>query len=250
MSARNSAAIGSPVLLAVAIILLSSGETSPATPITNTTAAATVAEPSPQVRESPSPSIEVEGASASQTDRLTLALARFTEAGLELPNLKVIFSTDAAACKEHHGLFSTAFDPWRISICSPLDFVYEHELAHAWEHAMLNDQLRRQFMDLRGSTVWSGKDTPWNQRGQEDLAFVIQQGLSGLPLPRTLSGEAVSRVKAFELLTGRPAPRLTEWIEASETPCDERPTILSRSIPDAAGQVCSTASDSGVYARR
>jgi hypothetical protein len=249
MSARNSAAIGSPVLLAVAIILLSSGEqTNPATPITTTTA--TVAEPSPQVRESRPPSIEVEGASASQTDRLTLALARFKEAGLELPNLKVIFATDAAACKEHHGLFSTAFDPWRISMCSPLDFVYEHELAHAWEHAMLSDEVRRQFMDLRDITVWSGKDTPWNQRGQEDLAFVIQQGLSGLPLVRTLSGEAISRLKAFELLTGRPAPKLTEWIKARETPCDERPTILSRSIPDAAGRVCSTASDSWVYARR
>jgi hypothetical protein len=236
MSARNSSAIRSPVLLAVAILLLSSGEqTIPATPITT----AGVAESSPQVRESRPPSIRVEGASAAQTDRLTLALQRFSESGLELPNLTVIFSTDPAVCKGHDGLFSTAFDPWRISICSPLDFVYEHELAHAWEHAMLSDRLRRQFMDLRGHTVWSGKDTPWIQKGQEDLAFVIQQGLSGLPLPRTLGGEAISRLKAFELLTGRPAPRVTEWIETSEIPCDERPTILSRSIPDAAGRVCS-----------
>jgi hypothetical protein len=113
-----------------------------------------------------------------------------------------------------------------------VDFVYEHELAHAWEAGSMTNELRSAFMDLRGYTDWSGSDMPGNERGIEGVAFVIQQGLAGLPLPPALGTEAISRLEAFELLTGQPAPRLVEWVEATEIPRDERPTALSRALPD------------------
>ncbi len=73
----------------------------------------------------------------------------------------------------------------------------------------MTDDARARFMELRGYTVWSDHEVPWNQRGVEDAAFVIQQGLGGLPLPPVLSDELVSRLDAFQLLTGFPDPRLT-----------------------------------------
>ena len=44
------------------------------------------------------------------------------------------------------GLFESALQPWRITICSEASFLYEHELAHAWEHANLTDAKRMAFM--------------------------------------------------------------------------------------------------------
>lgn len=155
-------------------------------------------------------------ASPDQWLRLQSALERFERAGLILPHLVVSFHDDREACGGHHGLFQPAFDPWLISICDDgIDAVYEHELAHAWERATLTDDVRQAFMEARGSTSWADHSTPWNQRGVEGVAFVIQQGLGGSPLPPVLSPEHRSRLNAFELLTGRPAPRLIEWTVAS-----------------------------------
>lgn len=54
---------------------------------------------------------------------------------------------------DHSGLFSSAVVPWRIDICGDVDFTYEHELAHAWEAANVDDATRRAFMSMRGVTV-------------------------------------------------------------------------------------------------
>ena len=183
--------------------------------------------------------VNVRNASPSQHSRLAAALERFALAELELPDLEVVFSDDTAACRDHLGLFLSRTTPWRILICSRVDFLYEHELAHAWEKANLSEETRQKFMELRGYRNWSDYSAAWNERGVEGAAFVIQQGLAGLPLPPVLGREAVNRLVAFELLTGRPAPRLVEWMTTSEIPCDERPTELSEGLPDASHRICS-----------
>lgn len=157
------------------------------------------------------PSVTVRIGSLAQRRRLEEALARFQSAKLLLPDLEVEFSDDEASCGGHHGLFQPGHAPWRIKICSPLDFVYEHELAHAWERANLTDDVRHEFMESRGYSTWTDLTVPWNERGIEGVAVVIQQGLAGLPLPPNLSTEQRSRLAAFSLLTGRRAPRLLEW---------------------------------------
>ncbi len=164
--------------------------------------------PSEGVAVSMAPTVTVRSATPAQRARLELALTRFRGAGLALPDLQVVFAETDAPCRGHMGLFESDAAPWRIRICSEVGAVYEHELAHAWIAAGSTDSSRDDFMELRGFTVWSDHTVPWNQRGVEGAAFVIQQGLGGLPLPPVLSDELVSRLDAFRLLTGFPDPRL------------------------------------------
>lgn len=123
--------------------------------------------------------------------------------------LEVRFPDDKEGCAGAHGRFTTSTNPRRISICpTELVTVYEHELAHAWERANLTDAQRQTFMEMRGYDVWNDKSVPWRERGMEGAAVIIQQGVNGLPLPPALSDEAMSRLAAFQLLTGFPDPRL------------------------------------------
>ena len=223
-------------LTAMVAVLLICGETVPTSAITTNGSVRGVGPGAVPV--SLTPSVTVRNASPTQLGRLAVALNRFTAVGLELPDLEIEFFIDQVDCRGHLGRFDPGTTPWRISICSAADFVYEHELAHAWERATMTDELQHAFMRLRGHTIWSDPEVPWNQRGMEGVAFVIQQGLGGLPLPRVLGSEALSRLAAFELLTGRPDPRLVEWIGAKEIACDNRPTALTRVLPDAAGNSC------------
>lgn len=160
------------------------------------------------------PGLTVGYASPSQLDRLGEAIAAFETAGLDLPDVEVEFGLDGDICGDAHGRFIASADVMRIQICSTeADWVYVHELAHAWIHTNVTDSQRRAFMELRGYTNWSDQNRPWNERGVEGAALVIQQGLTGLPLPPALSNEVVSRLEGFELLTGQVAPILVEWME-------------------------------------
>jgi hypothetical protein len=173
----------------------------------------------------PDPIISVHGGSPSELHRLNEALAHFAEAGLAIPPLQVHFVDDESLCP---GRFNRSESPWRISICvGAPDWVYEHELAHAWEAAHVNDQQREMILDLLGLETWRDRATDWSQRGVEWAAVVIQQGLNGIPLPPTLSLGARLRVESFEILTGRVAPTLVSWIARHDVPCSDRPTPLT-----------------------
>lgn len=157
---------------------------------------------------SPTPTVTVVGGSQPQQARLDQALARFAEAGLDLPDLEIGLSAGTGPCRGHMALFGSHAVPWQITICSEADFVYEHELAHAWEAANLTEDIRAEFMDFRGYETWAGPSVEWSERGIEGVAFVIQQGLLDGPLPKRLSEEQESRLAAYQLLTGTPSPRL------------------------------------------
>jgi hypothetical protein len=183
----------------------------------------------------------VHNATPEDLGRLSEAVMAFAEADLELPTVDISFHTHLEPCGEHFGLFRATSESWQIYICSSeVEFVYEHELAHAWVNANVTDAQRVAFMDLRGLKNWGDRDTPWNQRGTEWAAVVMQQGLSGLPLPPVLSNEARSRLQAFELLTGRVAPVLVNWIRERGVRCSDRPTGLSRQIADVTGRSCTS----------
>lgn len=184
------------------------------------------------------PTITTSGGTAEAHRKLEGALHKFRDAGLELPDLVVRFSVDEADCGGHRGRFRDSTTPWEISVCSDSDAVYEHELAHAWERASLTDEQREAFMELREYEVWSSADVPWNERGVEGVAFVIQQGLSNVPLSPVLSEEARSRMQAYEFLTGSPAPRLVRWLADRTVDCPDRPTVLSLDIADTTGRTC------------
>ena len=95
--------------------------------------------------------------------------------------------------------------PWRIDVCSDLDFVVPHELAHAWAAANLDDDDRARYVDARGLTNWADTRVPWEERGTEDAAFMIQQNLRAIDLD--VSSAAWSeRIRAYEVLTGMTSP--------------------------------------------
>lgn len=192
-------------------------------------------------RESPTdvPHITVRADSDDELSQLTEALTAFSEAGLDLPDLEITFFDSPEECRDAKGRFNPNTTPWRISICTmEIASIVDHELAHAWIEANVTSAERDAFLALRDLDGWLDADVPWNQRGGEWAAVVVQQGVSGLPLPPTLSDEHRLRLEGYELLSSRPAPRLVEWIAQREVSCEDRPTPLSRDLPDGSGQTC------------
>ncbi|MGB5755787.1 MAG: hypothetical protein WBM50_02630 [Acidimicrobiales bacterium] len=140
--------------------------------------------------------------------RLALREAQlaFSNAGLALPPVEVRFSDHEGRCHGHVGYFRASTESWQILICSELDFVVYHELAHAWLKASLTAEDRERYLAHRGLESWNSPRVEWRHRGFEDAAFIIQQNV----MPRTsqpaLEGEWKERVQAYELLTGRASP--------------------------------------------
>lgn len=202
--------------------------------------------PSPEKEADGSAAVVMfEGGTGAERARMRLALERFEEAGLGLPPLRIVFREPSEEeCHDALGSLSDSPEGMQVSICSKLEFVYEHELAHAWERATLTDAQRERYTAFRVLPTWSDKDFDWNQRGVEDVAITIQQGLAGLPLAPALSDKASARLQGYEMLTGQVDPRLIEWLSQREVPCPERPTRLSLGVPDVSGRICEVAEPS------
>lgn len=158
----------------------------------------------PVVTVSGSPAITVVGADPAEQTRLDEALVRFRDNGLHLPDLEVHF-LDESGCLGHLGFFQEGFRPWRILLCSDLDFVPTHELAHAWVAANLDESDQDRYIGVRDLTHWSDKNITRSERGEEDAAFMVQQNLMAAN-PQLTSRAWQDRLAAYELLTGRPSP--------------------------------------------
>jgi len=115
----------------------------------------------------------------------------------------------AESCDGHYGLYHHSESAPEVTICTELDFVYEHELAHAWAAFWTSDERRSRFMEICATSAWNDPSADWGDRGVEQAAFVIQQTLA-LPLPTIQGREFENRVAAFEALTGMGDPRLAQ----------------------------------------
>lgn len=147
--------------------------------------------------------------------RLDRAIERFTRAGLRLPDLHVAFTDDG--CQGHLGLFDRDPTPWRVEICSDLEFVLTHELAHAWATANLDAPDRVAYTAFRGLAAWHNPDAHWRDRGTEDAAFVMQQVLMTTHI-RPDSSVWIERSEAYEQLTGEPPPQALAIGEPTSDP--------------------------------
>ena len=178
------------------------------------------------------PAVIVHGADAKQRGVLDDALARFEAAGLALPELEIFFSDDASACAGHLGAFRDRAERRHISVCSDLEFVVVHELAHAWSDANLDEVARNRYVRARELATWSDHGVPWAQRGTEDAAFIIQQNLRDVAPSVLASATWVERITAFELLTGTPSPlqgrRATERVARAPITYVDQPTPKQR----------------------
>lgn len=145
--------------------------------------------------------------------RVDEAVRRFERAGLSLPDVAVEFSDDG--CLGNLGLFDRNTTPWRVHVCSDLEFVLTHELAHAWAAANLTDDDREAWVELRGLPAWNDPDLHWRERGTEDAAFVLQQVLM-TERPRPMSPVWQERSAAYEQLTGRTPLQLLDAEDAEQ----------------------------------
>lgn len=149
--------------------------------------------------------LTVEHATAAQTADIDVAVQRFADAHLSLPDLNIRFSDDPVDCYGYLGTFDSATTPWTIAICSDLAFVPTHEFAHAWLEARVDGDTRTRYLRARHKERWDDKRDDWSERGVEDAAFIIQQNLMITP-PTPLTPEWKSRADAYELLTGHTSP--------------------------------------------
>lgn len=158
-----------------------------------------------QVKVSLHPRIEVSGGGEAELSRLGEALDRFSSRGMRLPDLEVRFANDDAECNGHLGLFQKSHSPWRLLVCSDLEFVLTHELAHAWDAANLSPSDRDHYLAFRGLESWSSPEHSWKDRGEEDAAFVMTKVLmAGEKLPD--SQARTELLSAFDLLTNSSGP--------------------------------------------
>lgn len=124
---------------------------------------------------------------ADEADIVSEALSRFAEVGLELPAVEISFHDDDVHCNGHHGIFRSNGNDLRIDVCV-LDrgnFYSEmertrtlvHELAHAWDHAHLDNDGHDELLDVVEADVWHSPDVAWGERGAERFAETIVWGL-------------------------------------------------------------------------
>ncbi|MCP3938538.1 MAG: hypothetical protein GY708_24590 [Actinomycetia bacterium] len=168
-------------------------------------------------RAPPSASITYLGESTpEQRNTVEWAVARYQEAGLNLPDLEVSFP---AMCRGKAGLYFIG--EAHIDLCNVSRRVALHELAHAWDDAGGTPD-REAFMERRGLGHWTSRsDRRSVESGGEQLARIITWGLMdvdttngyaaypGQPRdgqPRRLPGLPSSTIdelrEAFTALTG------------------------------------------------
>ena len=143
--------------------------------------------------------LTVRGGTPKQRSAALEAAGLFETAGLDLPGVLIEIHPTSQGCDGYDGAFRTA--AWRLDVCNGHRLIVLHELAHAWEHARLTDEIRDEFMELRGLTSWNDGSTPWKDRGIEDLAEIVVWGLRELAADRPVTPDA-ERQEAFRLLTG------------------------------------------------
>ncbi len=158
--------------------------------------------------------IKIVAATVRQAQHAEWALARFEEAGLELPSLTIVFHDDYQSCGMREGVLRIAGENVTIDECqndpSRSRRSLLHELAHAWDHVggSIDTDTRLDFLRLRGLRSWDDDDLPWNQRGEEQTAEIIAWGLmhQSAPIPTSVGDrgaqDSVSLATAFILLTG------------------------------------------------
>lgn len=180
------------VLLVVAVLLGVQGPASQAETTSQPTSNETV--------------VIVKAGDASQRQRVAEAVGRFETHRLPLPDVQIWFHDDEAGCDGHLGLFRQSTAPWTIDICSDLEFVVTHELAHAFIELTFDDVDRAAYVEAQDLPTWNDRAVEWRRRGVEDAAFVIQQNLTAKPWYGQLSEEWERRAAAYEMATGLRSP--------------------------------------------
>ena len=138
------------------------------------------------------------------------ALARFEQAGLELPPISIAFHDDKEPCHGNIGFFRSG-SPALIDICGfnwdrfvpAAKHTLLHELGHAWTQQTLTDEAREAFLTLRDLPTWGDDRFEWSEQGSEQAAEIIAWALIDQDVQLSIgnaSPEALAQ--AYVRLTG------------------------------------------------
>ena len=96
----------------------------------------------------PTPPVTIHDADGETATLIERAVARYEEAGFELPNLEFFVHTDEdrASCDGYMGLWHRGGRADRIDVCVAVEWLILHEIAHAWDSHVVDDTTRTAFM--------------------------------------------------------------------------------------------------------
>ena len=141
------------------------------------------------------------------------ATERFALVGLELPEVQVSFHDDTEPCNRNEGLYHGDHGVHRAQICVPDHGTFAsdlhrrrtliHELAHAWEHANLDDEARERLLTILDAEAWFTSDLSWEERGGERFAETIVWGLlDQIRRPTLIDAHCAELHADFQFITG------------------------------------------------
>lgn len=147
---------------------------------------------------------------------------RYREARLSLPPIRVSFHSSSDPCNGAQGGHVIEDGVSRVLVCiSELGSLRElkvkrtllHEFAHAWDAHFLTQDIREEFIELRGLKGWSF-EVPYEERGSEHAAETVTWGLMDRPiLFGSFDGATPWEVQfnGYVILTGIEPPHGYVW---------------------------------------
>jgi hypothetical protein len=156
------------------------------------------------------------GADAATETMITEAIRQYGLAGIVIPELRIYVHDSQDPCLGNLGLYSVGGDLSRVDFCSTELPLIRHELAHAWERNTVAQASRDAFMEGAGIEAWNDHEEPYPARGVEQAAYIIAWGTEQAPIQRVVASNVTNKLEAYELLTGSPSPRISNWNDTIE----------------------------------
>lgn len=166
-------------------------------------------------RETDHPSLSgVAALTDEQRELVAWAKNRFTQAGLELPELTVRFDPTRELCGHNDGRYQHMPNGERmVTICTRHGDSFGadlerrrtlvHEFGHAWDFANLSDGDRGELSHQLGVESWSDHEDAWDDRGVERFAETFVFALLDQPRRQLkVSLECIDLVSTFRTATG------------------------------------------------
>jgi hypothetical protein len=167
--------------------------------------------------------VTMTGVTSGQAALVEWAAGLFDAAGLQLPPLDVVGHDTTDGCFGRRGAHVRAEGRSTIHLCAREtervdEFLYLHELAHAWDAGALTEERRQQFLSLRGLTEWRNDDPDrWHERGAEQAAEIMVWGLMDRPVwvVRLPDASCADLLAGYVTLVGRePLHGFTDFCRA------------------------------------
>jgi len=153
------------------------------------------------------------GGSNAQRATAVWALTRFAADGLALPPLAILFQVSESKCGGSLGSYADG----TITVCGSrvtrmTRRTVLHEMAHAWTNSHLTAHQQARFLESRALSTWNDAGVPWEERGFEQAAEMMSWALcdqgTGYLRPLIPNNSVDQLTDGYELLTGKPLPRL------------------------------------------